>query len=964
MKKIFTLFLLTLIGECLFSQTIVPGGDVSGSWTQAGSPYLINGDITISYNDVLTIGPGVQIVFQDNYSFLILGDLFASGTLSDSVYFTADGITGYINSTNKSGGWGGLSTEFPATEYNNITLNYCVIEYSTSYCIKANARSDLNLNNIHVRNSSGGISIFGSEATLNNLIISNTGTGIDYNGYTDGYSWGNGVDLDNFIIRNNGVGIITGGHQPYLYGNHGQISNNGRGVYVGWSIESGNLVELDDVIIEKNGSINVSGGGLYAVARCNLVGVIIRENTALNGGGIYYRAIDGGSEPKLNVSNSVIEDNIAIEKGGGIYVERPTNNFTIDNSIIKNNQAIDGGGLYIDFNSSSWNWPQQILRIKNVEISTNHATNFGGGIYLNILNNGAPKDISHLTVVNNTADNLGSGIYNTSVNPPYYNDEIAFKNSIIWNNPGDEITDLNGTLYLNYNDIEGAWPGTGNINEDPLFINTAFNNYGLMWVNYPQNDYTKSPCIDSGDPTSPHDPDGTVADMGAYPFSQTGQQMINLDVKVFLEGPFEDNQMNPYLNSQGLLPLHQPYCKSPWSHYGSESVASLPNNNIIDWVFVEIRKINDPEEPENYIPISRQAAFLMNDGTIRSINGSLLSFYTSETSGLYICIFHRNHLPVISSNPFTTETNPVTYDFSLSAEMAIGGICVQNEIAPGIWGMIAADGNNNNQVENRDKDEIFLIQDGNSGYNNADFNMDGQINILDLQKWELNAGKGNSVYYTNFPILCGYPYTDERDGQSYNTILIGNQCWMAENLNIGTQKSTAEGQDPTNGIIEKYCYNNQPTNCDTYGGLYLWDEMMQNSTDTINQGICPSGWRIPTDFDWKVLEGSVDSQYGVGNSEWNGTSFRGLDAGLNLKSLTGWFNSGNGTDLYGFNSMPSGEWRYSGSFLYIQQQSFYFTATQADASTAWMRSLFYNSNQSFRDNFNKTYGFSVRCIKE
>jgi uncharacterized protein (TIGR02145 family) len=86
---------------------------------------------------------------------------------------------------------------------------------------------------------------------------------------------------------------------------------------------------------------------------------------------------------------------------------------------------------------------------------------------------------------------------------------------------------------------------------------------------------------------------------------------------------------------------------------------------------------------------------------------------------------------------------------------------------------------------------------------------------------------------------------------------------------------------------------------------------MQNSTDTIIQGICPTGWRIPTDFDWKVLEGTVDSQYEIGDPEWNDTWTRGFDVGLNLKSTTGWLINLNGLDLYGFNSLPAGERDYN-----------------------------------------------------
>ncbi|MFP4471865.1 MAG: FISUMP domain-containing protein, partial [Bacteroidales bacterium] len=129
---------------------------------------------------------------------------------------------------------------------------------------------------------------------------------------------------------------------------------------------------------------------------------------------------------------------------------------------------------------------------------------------------------------------------------------------------------------------------------------------------------------------------------------------------------------------------------------------------------------------------------------------------------------------------------------------------------------------------------------------------------------------------------CGDPLIDVRDGQSYATVQIGDQCWMAENLNLGERIDGSE-EMADNGIIEKYCYDDDPANCETYGGLYQWNEMMQYNTAG-SQGICPEGWSVPTDEEWKTLEGTVDSQYPVGDPIWDNTDFRGFDVGLNLKS--------------------------------------------------------------------------------
>lgn len=97
------------------------------------------------------------------------------------------------------------------------------------------------------------------------------------------------------------------------------------------------------------------------------------------------------------------------------------------------------------------------------------------------------------------------------------------------------------------------------------------------------------------------------------------------------------------------------------------------------------------------------------------------------------------------------------------------------------------------------------------------------------------------------------PIVDYGD-QIYNTVQIFNQCWLNENLNIGFRINNILDQED-NSVIEKYCYNNDFTKCDIYGGLYQWDEMMQYVEIQGVQGICPTDWHIPTDNEWKILEG-------------------------------------------------------------------------------------------------------------
>ena len=105
-----------------------------------------------------------------------------------------------------------------------------------------------------------------------------------------------------------------------------------------------------------------------------------------------------------------------------------------------------------------------------------------------------------------------------------------------------------------------------------------------------------------------------------------------LSVTAFLEGPFNGTEMNTTLNSNGYLPLSQPFNTTPWNYDGTESVATIPNGNIVDWVYVEIRSALWPDSATSETTFGRQAAFLLNSGKIVSTDGvSNLAFDTTYT---------------------------------------------------------------------------------------------------------------------------------------------------------------------------------------------------------------------------------------------------------------------------------------------------------------------------------------------
>jgi uncharacterized protein (TIGR02145 family) len=137
--------------------------------------------------------------------------------------------------------------------------------------------------------------------------------------------------------------------------------------------------------------------------------------------------------------------------------------------------------------------------------------------------------------------------------------------------------------------------------------------------------------------------------------------------------------------------------------------------------------------------------------------------------------------------------------------------------------------------------------------------------------------------------------------------------------------------------------------------------MMQYFTTEGVQGICPDGWSLPTDDEWKTLEGTVDGTYPVGDPIWNNSGWRGFDAGKNLKSVSGW-TSNSGTDLYGFTALPGG--MIEGSTFKDLIGHAYFWASTENGGNAWFRSLAHDCDNVYRNSFSKTYGCTVRCLKD
>jgi hypothetical protein len=222
------------------------------------------------------------------------------------------------------------------------------------------------------------------------------------------------------------------------------------------------------------------------------------------------------------------------------------------------------------------------------------------------------------------------------------------------------------------------------------------------------------------------------------------ESAITLNLKVFLEGPFNGSLMQPDLNSSGIIPLSQPYSSYPWNYGGGESVVAIPGINVTDWILIELRDAADAGSATSATTIARQAAFVTSGGVVIGTDGSEdLQFKVAVNQQLFTVIYHRDHISVMSANALVETDGIYSYDFSTSADQVYGGAAGYKELTAGIWGMVAGDANNDGVINDLDNNNYWKISAGDSGYYSADFNMNTQVDNVDKNElWLINSGMG------------------------------------------------------------------------------------------------------------------------------------------------------------------------------------------------------------------------------
>jgi len=451
-------FLLILSTAFLSAQTQISEGNVSGTWTKANSPYVINGNIDIPINASLTIEPGTSVYFTGEYEFNVHGQLLAEGTESDSILFFSDSLGRRLRPPYDLeypfGFWYGIT--FHATDSSNqatSVLKYCRISYAYERWI-ATGQASLNFN----RRFGGGLIFYKSKIDISNTRIDSS--------YTTGNSI-IGIYSSGLI---DSISIVDAGTVELLHSDVDIVNSR---------LEQGKGIALDHATSNIINTKIVNNPYYFISSR---FGAIQSENSDVN---ILNCEINNNAGMGLNAFQStvkILRTDISGNNGhGAFFVESPA---TIINCNVRNN--LDNG---LTFNSSTlWTDTTFIADIQNTIV----AKNGGAGMHF-MANNGA--NIKNCVIADNTSPYSWGGIKTGNT------DLCNSTNTIVYNN-GSSSDFQAGGLYR-YSIVQGNYVGsdtdTTNLqNYDPLFRDATNCDYRLKTTE--STYFYDSPGIDAGDP--------------------------------------------------------------------------------------------------------------------------------------------------------------------------------------------------------------------------------------------------------------------------------------------------------------------------------------------------------------------------------------------------------------------------------------------------------------------------------
>ncbi|RJP75883.1 MAG: T9SS C-terminal target domain-containing protein [Candidatus Zixiibacteriota bacterium] len=573
MRRIISLLIcLGVLTVAANADHITVSGNVSGVWE--ADTVFVAGDVTVPAGQALTIQPGVKVLFRGHYRFSVLdnANLQAVGTEQDSIWFTAPDTTqGWFGlrfqsasalcrlrycsitygkatySTLTNGSGGGIYCSDSDIQIERCRIAHCIAVGGTGtaggggiFC--GNGSNPLILENAIEYNfagnsgsnsAGGGICIVScTPAVIGNIIRGNrtdsAGGGIWCSGLSDpeiahnliennqaGYQQqyftmpGSGAGVacssTNAMIRynlirsnitlygeNSGGGISMGGGAPKIYSNRIQDNTAKKG----GGISAGNISNYQIVsnIIENNhASSSGSGGGFDLQNGSGMVIANLFINNECTASGI-------GGAASCRYSSVLFQDNIfsSNEAESGAGLNSWDSNPTLRDNTFISNHAASGGGTHLHFGSN-----MGAPKLEGNLYIANSATAYGGALSMTVIVDSLHRN----TLVGNEASAQGGALYLGS------GCDLALWSTIITANGPAPICNYGpaSTVNIAFSDIQPEWPGLGNISTYPAFVDTARDDYRLLWG---------SPCIDAGHPDS-LDPDGTRTDVGAFYFDQS-----------------------------------------------------------------------------------------------------------------------------------------------------------------------------------------------------------------------------------------------------------------------------------------------------------------------------------------------------------------------------------------------------------------------------------------------------------